>query len=271
MAKYHSYGEQLQVTVMLMLVRCVLLVVIIAVMVVAKERKNHLSFQAYSEYIVFRNSIATKIANANLTLLVPGVLNQAGDSVFATLLNKVPGDISEFGVYKGGGSIMMASVLFFLEPDTTRVVHMFDSFAGHPDYKASKEKDFDMQPYSGQIIAPIEGVLAALKEFGLIDRYNAKQIVLHKGWFKDTVPLLNRPLALIRADGDAYTSTMDILNNAYKLLSPRGVVIVDDYDDYQSCRNAIHDFFKEQNIPMEDLKFVNHKKLGMRPFWTKKV
>ncbi len=108
-------------------------------------------------------------------------LHQSADAVYFAVANKIPGDISEFGVHKGGASIMMASVLFYLEPNTTRQVHMFDSFAGHPDYAASKEKDFDMQQYSGQLVAPIEGVLAALRVFGLIDRYNAKQIVFHKG------------------------------------------------------------------------------------------
>lgn len=76
------------------------------------------------------------------------------------------------------------------------------------------------------------------------------RVVLHKGWFKDTAPQFKRPLALIRADGDAYTSTMDIMTNAYKNLAIGGIVIVDDYQTYQSCRNAIVDFFKAENIPL---------------------
>lgn len=252
-------------------VRIVAFLLAIACSVTAKEGDHHFhTYETYTEYLVFRNELATKILKAELSLLYASHLHQAADAVYFAVANKIPGDISEFGVFKGGASIMMASVLFYLEPNTTRQVHMFDSFAGHPDYTKSKKKDFDMLPFVGKIVAPIEGVIAALKDFGLSDRYNAKQIVLHKGWFKDTAPLLKRPLALIRADGDAYTSTMDILNNAYKLLSARGAVIVDDYDYYQSCRNAIHDFFKAENIPLKDLRFANDVSLGLRPFWIKK-
>ena len=249
------------------ILRFLLLATVAAVIALAKERNHHLhTYEGYTDYLVFRNNLADRIAKAHLTLLAPHVLLQAADIIYFTLANKIPGDIAEFGVYRGGGSIMMASVLFFLEPDTTRIVHMFDSFAGHPDYGATKDLDFDLVQYSGQIVAPIEGVISALEEFGLMHR----NIVLHKGWFKDTVPLLDRPLALIRADGDAYTSTSDILNNAYKLLSPGGAVIVDDYQEYQSCRNAIHDFFKANNIPAEDLKYVDGGAIGLRPYWIKR-
>ena len=55
-------------------------------------------------------------------------------------------------------------------------------------------------------------------------------------------------------DGDLYSSTMDVLENLYSLVSPGGYVIFDDYPLPQSQR-AIHDFFKKQGLDRDLLKF----------------
>ena len=225
--------------------------------------------ELFPKYIAFRDKIVEKVRQKDLTFLNQEALQQAGDAVYYLWLHEIPGDISEFGVYKGGASIVMASVLFFLEPGTTRKCHLFDSFEGHPNYKATADKDFDLVEWGGKVIGPIQGVIDALKEFGLHDQLESKRIILHKGWFKDTAPNLRRPLALLRADGDAYTSTMDTLTNAYKHLAIGGLVIVDDYDTYQSCRNAVIDFFKAENISMKALIEPGHLATSPKVFWTK--
>jgi len=96
--------------------------------------------------------------------------------------------------------------------------------------------------------------------FGLSDRYNAKQIVY----------LVQEGVVHLLLSAFVQEGVVHLLFNAYKLLSARGAVIVDDYDYYQSCRNAIHDFFKAENIPLKDLRFANDVSLGLRPFWIKK-
>jgi predicted O-methyltransferase YrrM len=227
-------------------------------------------FEHHYRYLVYRDALITKVISNDLTLVARDSLIEAADVVYYLWSRDIPGDISEFGVYKGGASIVMASVLFYLDPHTTRKCHLFDSFEGHPNYRNSAKEDFDLLGYSGKIIAPIEGVIHALKDFDLYSRYQNQQIIFHKGWFKDTAPHLRRDLALIRADGDAYTSTMDILNNAYQHLSVGGIVIMDDYNTYESCRNAVRDFFQAHNISMSELVDGGSTD-GFRPFWTKKV
>lgn len=224
----------------------------------------------FPRYLEFRNGVIEKVRQKDLSFLNLKSLEQASDAVYYVWLNGIPGDISEFGVYRGGTSIVMASVLFFLDPDTTRKCHLFDSFEGHPDYKATAEKDFDLTEWGGKVIAPIEGVIQALSEFGLQRQFEAHRIVLHKGWFKDTAPNLMRQLSVIRADGDAYTSTMDTLANAYKKLEMGGMVIVDDYGTYKSCDNAVHDFFKAENISMSEMRFPpGSGGTNAKMFWTK--
>ena len=98
-----------------------------------RRRKYLHSYESFADYAGFRNNPSKKIVKADISLLTESFLCQAADVVDFALANHIPGDISEFGVYKGGASIMMASMLFWLDSNTTRVVHMFDSFAGHPD------------------------------------------------------------------------------------------------------------------------------------------
>jgi hypothetical protein len=64
-----------------------------------------------------------------------------------------------------------------------------------------------------------------------------------EGFFAETLP--NAPvnrLALLRADGDMYSSTMDILNNLYSKMSAGGFVIIDDYGSVSACRTAVDEF-----------------------------
>jgi O-methyltransferase len=65
-----------------------------------------------------------------------------------------------------------------------------------------------------------------------------------EGWFCDT--LHDAPtdqLALLRMDGDLYSSTMDILVALYDKVAEGGVIIVDDYKLIPSCKQAVDDFF----------------------------
>ena len=131
--------------------------------------------------------------------------------------------------------------------DATRTVWAADSFSGlpRPDvirYPADKDSDFSQVDY---LSVPLEMVRENFRIFGLLD----KRVQFLKGWFKDTLP--NAPikqLALLRADGDLYESTMDILTNLYDKVSPGGFVIIDDYYSWENCKRAVTDFRASRGI-----------------------
>src|SRR5581483_7864700 len=75
------------------------------------------------------------------------------------------------------------------------------------------------------------------------------QVQFLKGWFSDTLPEAPiERLAILRLDGDMYMSTMDSLKSLYHKVSPGGYVIVDDYFDWKSCREAVTDYLAEHRI-----------------------
>jgi O-methyltransferase len=69
------------------------------------------------------------------------------------------------------------------------------------------------------------------------------------GLFKDTLPTVPiEKLAILRLDGDMYSSTMDSLVNLYPKLYRDGYIIVDDYGSTEPCHKATDDFRASQKI-----------------------
>jgi len=161
------------------------------------------------------------------------------------LKNNVPGDLIETGVWRGGITIFMRALLR-AHGVTDRTVWVADSFEGMPVPKSGGD-GADIS-HIEHLKVSLEQVQANFARFGELD----DQVRFLKGWFCDTLP--NAPierLALLRLDGDMYSSTMDALNGLYHRVSPGGYVIVDDYHDWESCRRAITDFRSEHGIEAE--------------------
>ena len=162
------------------------------------------------------------------------------------LLDGVPGDLIETGVWRGGATILMRGVLQAMG-DTTRMVWVADSFEGLPvpdveRYTADAGLDWSDV---GVLKVGAEVVRANFGRYGLLD----DQVRFLEGWFANTLP--GAPidqLAVLRLDGDLYGSTMDALVALEPKVSPGGSVIVDDYGGWDSCRAAVDDYRAERGI-----------------------
>ena len=165
---------------------------------------------------------------SNLRTLVERVLKE-----------RVPGDLIETGVWRGGACIYMRAILL-AHGVTDRRVFAADSFEGLPPpdperYPHDAGNDLYTLP---QLSVSLEEVRANFEKYALLD----DQVVFLKGWFKDTLPKAPiEKLAILRLDGDLYESTMDGLVHLYDKVSPGGFVIVDDYN-LPGSRQAVSDF-----------------------------
>ena len=54
--------------------------------------------------------------------------------------------------------------------------------------------------------------------------------------------------ALLRLDGDLYSSTMDALKHLYPKLSRNGFCIVDDYHSFEECKRAVDEYRSQHGI-----------------------
>lgn len=165
------------------------------------------------------------------------------------LADRVPGDLLETGVWRGGACMFMKAVLNRFG-DMSRTVWLADSFEGLPKPKADVDKEkrgYDLTGCDFMAVS-LEQVQANFERFDLLD----ERVRFLKGWFCDTLPTAPiRQLALLRLDGDLYDSTRDALNAMYHRVSPGGFVVVDDYGSWNGCRVAVDEFRREHGIEAE--------------------
>lgn len=168
--------------------------------------------------------------------------------VETVLRERIPGDVIETGVWRGGACILMRALLE-ANGDTTRNVWLADSFAGLPapdpeKYPADVKGKHHLWT---EFVVPRSEVEENFRRYGLLD----DRVRFLEGWFKDTLP--NAPiekLAVLRLDGDMYESTMQALESLYDRLSPGGFVIIDDYW-LEPCAKAVNDFRGGRSITDE--------------------
>ena len=177
--------------------------------------------------------------------------------------NEVPGDLIETGVWRGGACIYMRAILM-AHNQTDRAVWVADSFAGLPvaDAERYPQDTDDIHHTFNELAVSLEEVQANFSRYGLLDQ-NVKFL---KGWFEDTLPSAPiERLAVLRLDGDMYSSTIQALDALYHKVSPGGFVIIDDYI-LPACRKAVDEFRARLGIN-DEMQEVD----GAAVFWQKSI
>jgi O-methyltransferase len=185
-----------------------------------------------------------------------------GPERIATLINavtyiaqrKIPGDIGECGVWKGGS--MMAIALTLLERgDTSRNLYLYDTFEGMSEptkndlsfdgLSAQSQLERDPEGTGVWCRSPLEDVRANVLSTG----YPEERVHFIQGKVEETLPT-NRPssLSLLRLDTDWYESTKHELIHLFPLLDLRGILIIDDYGHWQGSRKAVDEYFTERDL-----------------------
>jgi O-methyltransferase len=165
------------------------------------------------------------------------------------LADGVAGDFIECGVWRGGSVVFMRGLLAAFEVDD-RSVWVADSFEGlpPPELEPDLALGVDLSKANFPSLAiDEETVKRAFAAHGLLD----SRVRFLKGWFSET--LAGAPierLALLRIDGDLYSSTRDALTALYDRVSPGGFVVVDDYF-LPNCRQAVDEFIVQHSITAE--------------------
>lgn len=172
----------------------------------------------------------------------------------ARCFRDVPGIVVECGVWQGGMSAALATVL---GPD--RTYYLFDSFEGLPAPKeldgaeAKEWSEGKAMSFYNNCRAEEQTAAEAMRLAG-VQKPN-----LVKGWFDQTLPHFHpkEPIAILRLDGDWYDSTMCCLTNLYDKVASGGVVIIDDYHVWEGCTRAVHDFMSQRKLKEPIRQFDN--------------
>lgn len=140
------------------------------------------------------------------------------------------GDIAEVGVYKGGTAKLIAKVA----AETTKTVHLFDTFCGMPltDITKDLHKEGDFSDTS------LDEVRTYLKD--------CNNVQFYPGLFSDTSDAVSDlQFCLVHIDVDIYKSVADCCEFFYPRMVKGGIMVFDDYG-FLSClgaKMAVDEFF----------------------------
>lgn len=151
------------------------------------------------------------------------------------------GAVVECGVWKGG---MIAGFYEVFGPQRKYV--LLDSFKGLPSPNENDGQDSfwwishpEHPRYFNNCEASSSYVRSLFKELAL----NNADIDILEGWFSDTLQDYTfGSIAFLHLDCDWYDSTYLCLSKLWDNVAPGGVIIIDDYYDWEGCRKAVHDF-----------------------------
>jgi O-methyltransferase len=188
------------------------------------------------------------------TMVSEPALRDLAGRVHGVIDSGVPGAFVECGVWRGGSSFLMAE-LAKRRGETGRTTWMFDSFEGLPppqdiDGPGAKAyaEDVENPLYYDNCRAELDEVRAAARELGL-----EAQTEIVPGWFDQTLGEARErigPIALLRIDCDWYDPVLFCLETLYDQVSPGGVLIVDDYYQWDGCTIATHEFLARRELPL---------------------
>lgn len=199
-------------------------------------------------------SVARRVKGDSLTYLTNKKLLSLHREMARIRRDNVPGDFLEFGVALGGSAILMAQ-----ECANHRSFHGFDVFGMIPAPGHEKDDEKSKARYeeieSGQSVG-LGGetyygyrnnlyaeVRATFARYGLpVDQ---RRVHLHKGLFSETWPAVAPDIvqvSLAHIDCDWYEPVKFCLDAVAPMMSSRGAIILDDYNDYGGCRTASDEF-----------------------------
>ena len=225
------------------------------------------------------------IADATFAELLPKIrphtrtLNAGVDAAWALyqsieyiVRSGIPGDIAECGVWSGGSILLAAHALRHFG-DTSRRLFLYDTFAGMP-----KPDPLDAR-WDGVPALPtwehyqrngrawcFGGNQDHVRQVVCSSGYPEDRFVFVAGMVEDTLPA-TRPesISLLRLDTDFFRSTYHELVHLYPLLSPGGVLIIDDYGAFQGAKLATDLSIAENRLPLFLIRIDSSVRLAVKP------
>ncbi len=193
-----------------------------------------------------------------LTLTGPERLAALMSAVKYIVQQRIPGDIVECGVWRGGSMVLIARTLLLLG-ETSRTLYLYDTFEGMP---APTDRDRDILGRSASDLmrsAPRQkgmtiwayATLDDVRSNVLDTGYPADRVVFVRGKVEDSIPgTVPATIALLRLDTDWYSSTRHELRHLYPRLGHHGVIIIDDYGHWRGSREATDEFLRTLPHPL---------------------
>ncbi|MEZ5569723.1 MAG: TylF/MycF/NovP-related O-methyltransferase [Halioglobus sp.] len=140
-----------------------------------------------------------------------------------------PGDVVECGCWKGGATVNLSLVCKIVG----RRLKVYDSFEGLPP-PVKGDEIAERTFRNGYLPGVFGGTLDEVKQN--VARCGAADVCsYHPGWFADSLPGHEGPIAVMFLDVDFYASLHDCLLHLWPSVSDGGLVFLDEYINLPYC------------------------------------
>jgi O-methyltransferase len=192
-----------------------------------------------------------------LTMTSPERLVSLSRGIDHIVQQRIPGDIVECGVWRGGSMLLVARKLARLK-DTGRKLYLFDTFEGMSepgsedvsavDNTSAKDLMNAQDKMAGDNVWCYSS-LDEVKDNLSKANYPPENIRFIKGKVEDTLPEPSiGQIALLRLDTDWYESTKHELETLYEKIVPGGILIIDDYGHWSGSQKAVDEFIASRQL-----------------------
>jgi hypothetical protein len=153
---------------------------------------------------------------------------------------KLGGCMAEVGVYRGGTARLIR------EADTSRPLHLFDTFEGTPEPGETDTSFLWGRARKGRFAYPLEKVRRHLAD--------CEKVHFHQGLFPATGEAVkDEKFSFVHCDVGLYASTRGVLAFFYPRLLRGGIIVCHDFATGRGTRQAIEEFFKDLPEPVIEL------------------
>ncbi|WP_084078203.1 TylF/MycF/NovP-related O-methyltransferase [Demequina sp. NBRC 110057] len=217
----------------------------------APTRPTELPSQAWA--FARMPAIARTVVRERLTYLSPVKLRRLHEALDEADARGVPGAIVEFGIALGGSATALAS------RRGGRHFHGFDVFGQIPAPNEAKDGERAVRRYEVIAAGKSEGIRGDAYYGYMTDLQrrvtdtmrahgvdvDGDTVALHRGLFDESWPTVQEripTIALAHIDCDWHDPVAFCLDAIAERVSPGGIVVLDDYLDYEGCRTAVDEF-----------------------------
>lgn len=171
-------------------------------------------------------------------------------------IKNVPGDVFEFGVFKGISLIRLLTFRSIIENSFSRRIYGFDTFNNFPSEKSKRDKKLikRWEDVAGNSISKIE-----LDENLQLKKFENYELI--EGDIKRTLPKFlerqrNVKISLLHLDLEVYGATKYVIKKLINKMSPKGIILFDDYPTVKGASKAVDEFLLDnKNLEIKKLSY----------------
>lgn len=202
--------------------------------------------------------IVRNVRKDHLTMLSAAALHDLWCAVREVERRHVPGAFIEAGCARGGSAIVLAAA-----KASGRPLLLYDTFGLIPSPSTVDGDDvrrryetiatgralgIGKRPYYGYVADLESAIRNSFREHGLSPEQN--QVETRAGLYQDTL-YPEQAIAFAHIDCDWFDSVKVCLDRITPHLSPGGTLVIDDYEAWPGCTQAVDEFLTDTDLSFE--------------------